>query len=73
LSNPVPKRPVLLFDFNQVDHDVLHADLKFVTKTLCQSLIEGLLVLDCPTFAERDLDEKDAVCALDSEIVNAID
>jgi hypothetical protein len=72
LSEPIPEGPILPFHLNEVDHDILPADLKFVMETVCQSLVEGFFEIDPPAFAERDLDDDDAVCALDIEIVKTI-
>jgi hypothetical protein len=73
LSDPIPERPVLPFDLNEGDHDILPADLKFIMETVYQSLVEAFFELDPSAFAERDLDDDDAICALDIEIVKTID
>jgi L-rhamnose isomerase len=56
----IPERPVLFLDFHQVDEDVLATKLEALVQSIHHRLIEGALLIDRSSLAQRQLNE-DAV------------
>src|SRR5882762_1156610 len=61
LRNAASKRPVLLCDLDQVDHDVLRPRLQLGLDVVDDAFVERLLELDRTPRVQRNLDEDDVI------------
>jgi hypothetical protein len=73
LSYAVAEGPVLFFNFDQADQNILLANTEFGVEMFGNGGVEGSFHFGGAAFVEGDLDEDDAVGAGDAEVFRIVD
>src|SRR3984885_13534920 len=73
LRDAIAKGPVLLFDLDEANKDVLSTKAECGREPVGDRLVKRLLLLDRPALVPGDLDNQQVLCAADVEIVRIED
>src|ERR1700756_4048125 len=68
----IAEGPVLLLDLDKTDEDVFLAHARRLRESICDRLVELLLLLDGAAFVPGDLDDDEIIGAGDAEIVRGV-
>src|SRR5580700_8817131 len=69
LGDAVTERPILFFDFNQINEDVFTPKPNRGVQAVGDRLVERLFLFRVPSFTPGDLDDHEVVGAIDIDVI----